>query len=47
LSAPLGPAWLSRQFSGTFLPSLYMYRVIAGFFSSPSGSNAMFAVTPL
>lgn len=35
------------QFRGVFLPSLYVYRVMAGFFSSPLGSKAIWAVTPL
>jgi hypothetical protein len=36
-----------RAYSGTFLPSLYVYKVTAGFFSSPLGSKAIWAVTPL
>lgn len=32
---------------GVFLPSLYVYRVVAAFFSSPLPSNWMLAVTPL
>jgi hypothetical protein len=35
------------QFSATFLPPSYLYSVMAGFFSSPSFSNPMLAVTPL
>jgi hypothetical protein len=35
------------QFNGTFLPPSYLYSVIAGFFSSPSFSKPMLAVTPL
>lgn len=43
-----GPAdAIADQFSGVFLPSLYVYRVMAGFFISPLGSKAMLAVTPL
>lgn len=43
-----GLPWISRShYSGVFLPSLYVYRVVAAFFSSPFGSNAMLAVTPL
>ncbi len=34
------------QLIGTFLPSLYWYSVIDGFFSSPSASKPIFAVTP-
>ena len=44
--APVQHQMLGDQFSGTFLPSLYWYRVIAGFFNSPSASNPIFAVTP-
>ena len=33
--------------TAAFLPSLYVYRVLAAFFSSPFGSNTMLAVTPL
>jgi hypothetical protein len=32
---------------GFLVPSLYVYRVVAAFFSSPFGSNEMFAVMPL
>ena len=35
------------QFSAVFLPSLYTYKVMAGFFSSPLGSKAMVVVMPL
>ena len=45
--APSSLVAAERQFSGTFLPSLYMYSVMAGFLSSPSASKAMLAVTPL
>lgn len=38
---------LVGQSSATFWPSLYVYSVMAGFFSSPLGSNWMVAVTPL
>lgn len=31
---------------GFFAPPLYEYRVVAAFFSSPFGSNAILAVTP-
>ena len=34
------------QFNGTFLPPLYSYSDIAGFFNSPSASKPIFAVTP-
>ncbi len=44
--APFDHRYPAVQFSGTFLPFLYWYSVIAGFFSSPFGSNAIFAVTP-
>jgi hypothetical protein len=37
----------AHQFNGAFLPSLYMYSVIAGFFSSPSASKPILVVTPV
>lgn len=36
-----------NQFKATFLPSLYTYKVMAGFLSSPLGSKAIVVVTPL
>ena len=35
------------QFNADFLPSLYTYSVMAGFFNSPLGSKAIVVVTPL
>jgi hypothetical protein len=43
---PLAPV-RSAYCTGAFLPSLYVYKVVAAFFSSPFGSNTMLAVTPL
>ena len=47
---PVGGFCLRRDAtysSGVFLPSLYVYRVVAAFLSSPLVSNWMVPVTPL
>ena len=35
------------DYRAAFFPSLYMYKVISGFFNSPFGSKPMALVTPL
>lgn len=37
----------SADYIGFFAPPLYVYRVVAAFFSSPFGSKAIVEVTPL